>query len=333
MREVDVEQLRLFETGPDMAKIRHFVGEMKQATRAKGTLVAYASDWRHYEAWCAAAGKTCIPAAADTIALYVADRLSNSKLSISTMERQVAAIAYYHRLRGLPNPDREEARAVIAGARRRRKEVPKQRTALTAEHLRKICEKLMLEAKGGSMVAARNRAILTLGFSTGLRRSNLRLLDVSDVRFIPRKGLVVSVRYSKTDQEGRGQLLRVYRGVRESTCPARSLQTWLDARGDWEGALFVTVQKNRWGGETMIRRRIHGEQINQIVKRGLRSIGKSDENFGAHSLRAGFVTTAHLQRTNTLEIMQYTGHRTVEMVNRYLRPLDFPSRSPLGRAI
>ena len=335
MRQVDPEQMSLFEMGPDMAKIRKIFGELKQATRSKATLAAYGSDWKSFEAWCRSANRESLPATSETIALYVTAKLADDhSLAISTVERHVAAVAFKHRLAGMEKPDRREARAVLDGARRHRKEFPKQRAALSPEQLKKICNLLVRDTAHGSMKAALERAVLTLGFATGLRRSNLVALDLSDVRFVARKGMVVTVRSSKTDQVGKGQTLRVFRGVREATCPVRALQKWLSVRGQEKGPLFVIVSGTRWGGEILNMQRIAGERINQIVKAGLHRIGESRENYGAHSLRAGFVTTAQIEGASPLAIMEYTGHRTVEMVNRYLRPTDvFPSRSPLGRAV
>lgn len=335
MRQAEVEQLTLFEVGPDMAKIRRFLADMKHATRSKSTVRAYDWDWQSFEKWCAKTGRCSLPANPETVALYVAARLSDPDVAVSTIQRQLAAIAFKHKAADQPVPDRKEARAVLNGVRRDRKEAPRQRAALTPEQLHKICKKLASRAAKGSILAARNRAVMTLGFATGLRRSNLSSLNLCDVEFVRRKGLILHIRSSKTDQEGQGQKLWVLRGYRDVTCPVRALQSWIDVRGSQDGPLFFAVEgRSRWGGEQLHHRRMHHEAVNQVVKACVSMIGVSPDNYGGHSLRAGFVTTSLFQGASPLAVMEYTGHHTVDMVGRYKRQVRaFPAHSPLGRAI
>jgi integrase len=224
-------------------------------------------------------------------------------------------------------PDRSEALAVIAGARRQRKEQPVRKAALSAADVRRICVRL---CKLGTAGAARDRALLTLGFASALRRSNLVRLDLADVRFVPRKGVVVAVQSSKTDQEGRGRLIGVYAGVREETCPVLALRAWLSVRGDVPGPLFCRVR----AGDVATLERLGGEAVNRLVQGWVSMIGLDGRLYGGHSLRAGFVTAAHNEHADTLAIMAVTGHRSVEMVRKYLRNADpFAASNPLARAL
>ncbi len=267
-----------------------------------------------------------MPADGETLALYVTARLE-AGLRAASVERHVAAVVHRHRNAGLAVPDRVEVRAVIAGARRQRKEQPRQKAAVTPGDVRAICARLL---KAGGAVAARDRALLVLGFATGLRRSNLVALDLADVRFVPRRGVAVTVRQSKTDQEGRGQVIGVFRGCREQTCPVRAVRAWLDVRGDAAGPLFTRV---RAGGLATLER-LSGEAVNEFVRAWVCAIGLDPSRYGAHSLRAGFVTAAHNAGSGTLAIMERTGHRSVEMVRRYLRNSDpFAGADPLARAL
>jgi integrase len=325
MPQVEAEQLCLFDLGPDMAQIRRSAALMKRSIRATSTLDSYDSDWRGFERWCAGAGRIAMPATSETLALYVAARIDGG-LRVSSLERHVAAVAYQHKLAGQAVPDRVEAREIMNGARRQRKENPRQRVALTPTAMRAICRRLV---KRDTAAAARDRALLTLGFSTGLRRSNLVALNLADIRFVPRKGVAVTVRSTKTDQQGRGQIIGVFRGVREETCPVRALRTWLDFRGPEDGPLFTGMTTN---GPAM--RRLNAETVSTIVKAAVEGIGLDPSRFGGHSLRAGFVTAAHAEGAGTLSIMERTGHKTVDMVKRYLRNSDpFAGSNPLGRAL
>jgi integrase len=319
------EQLTLFDLGPNMSAIREASAALKRRTRASATHTAYESDWRAFAAWCASAGRAPLPATAETLALYVTSRLQAGK-RVSSVERHVAAIAFRHRSQGAAVPDRAEARAVLEGARRQRCEQPRQRLALSPVVFRKIARRLVL---AGTAEAARRRALLSLGVATGLRRSNLVGLDVADVAFVPRKGLTVSVRRSKTDQKGAGRVIGVFRGSREETCPVRCLRAWLAFRGEAAGPLFTRIREN---GPTLAR--LGAGWVNEEVRAAVVSVGLPPGGYGAHSLRAGFVTTAHNSGTDVLGIMEVTGHKTAEMVRRYLRNADpFGGGNPVKGAL
>lgn len=319
------EQLSLFDLGPNMSKIREASAVLKRRTRASATHVAYECDWRQFAAWCESAGRASLPASGETLALYVTSRLQDGRRT-TTVGRQVAAIAFRHRAENRAVPDRTEALAVLSGARLQRQEQPRQRLALTGAMVRKIGARLL---RLDTAAAARSRALLSLGIATALRRSNLVALDVADVAFVPRKGLVVSVRRSKTDQVGRGRVIGVFRGAHESTCPVRCLRAWLAFRGSEPGPLFTRMREH---GPT--RERVGPRWVHEEVKAAVASIGVASEGYGAHSLRASCVTLAHNSGTDVLGIMEVTGHKTAEMVRRYLRNADpFAARNPLAGAL
>lgn len=326
MQRVEFEQLCLFDLGPDMSKIRREAAAFKRMIRAPQTVANYDSDWRAFEAWCAGAGRASLPADGETLALYVAARLAEG-LRVSSLERHVASVAFRHKRQFLPVPDRTEARAVMAGARRQRQEQPRRRAALTPADMRRICTRLVRDA---SPAAARDRALLSLGFATGLRRSNLAALDLEDLRFVPRRGLAVTVKRSKTDQEGRGLVIGVYRGLREATCPVRAVRAWLAVRGAQHGPLFTRMDTS--GRPTL--GRLNPETVNVLVKAWVRLVGLDDALYGGHSLRAAFVTAAHNAGSGVLAIMERTGHKSVGMVERYLRNADpFAGGNPIAGAL
>jgi integrase len=266
-----------------------------------------------------------MPASAETLALFVTARLGEGR-RVTTVSRQVAAIAFRHRAEGKPVPDRAEALAVLAGARLQRQEQPRQRLALSGPMVRKIGARLL---RVDTAAAARTRALLSIGIATGLRRSNLIALDVADVAFVPRKGLAVTVRRSKTDQGGRGRVIGVFRGAREATCPVRCLRAWLAFRGSAAGPLFTRIREH---GPTL--GRLGARWVHEEVRAAVASIGVAPEGYGAHSLRASCVTLAHNSGADVLGIMEVTGHRSADMVRRYLRNADpFAARNPLAGAL
>ena len=314
MPRVETKQLCLFEKGPDMAELRRASDDMKRCTRASSTMTAYRSDWKAFTAWCASAGRNSLPADSDTLNLYITSRLEGGSKVAST-EKYLAAIAHFHQAEGLKMPDRSEVRETMSGARRQRKEKPNRRSAFTVGELRKICTKL---DNRRSLTTVRDKALILLGCATGLRRSNLTALNYTDLRFVPRRGVAVSVGSSKTDQLGKGKVIGVRLGKKEVTCPVRALRAWLGYRGTNAGPLFNPVTNEKPAPH----RRLHPETVNGRVKAAAALIGLDPKLYGGHSPRATCVTGSHLAGTGVLGIMERTGHTTVEMVKVYLRNAD-----------
>jgi len=159
----------------------------------------------------------------------------------------------------------------------------------------------------------RDRAIILLGFAAALRRSELVALDLADLAFV-KEGLLVTVERSKTDQEGVGRKIAVPYG-RTTACAVRAIQHWVQHAGITEGPIFRSIQK---GGRIQASR-LNDQSVALIVKRYAGSIGLPAGNMAGHSLRAGLVTSAAQAGASTPKILQQTGHRSVQMVNRYIR--------------
>jgi integrase len=332
MQQVEAEQLRLFDVGPNMAQLREELAALRNFRRSEATHIAYDCDWRRFESWCVSTGRQALPATSETIALYVVARLQEGR-KVTTVERGVAAIAYHHRQAGLKVPDRkEEVWPLLNAAQRKRKEQPRRRTPLMPDVARKICRALVRE---GTPLAVRDRALLTLGLATALRANNLAALTLQDIQFVPRKGFEVHVRSSKTDQTGVGKVLGVRPGVHEETCPVKALKDWLaireTIRDAARGPLFIRVSP---GDAPHLPIPINKQTVNTAVKRCVKSIGLDASTYGAHSLRAGFVTFAKIEGADLLDIMERTGHRSIEMVSQYFRNSDpFAGRNPVGTAL
>src|SRR5580700_1927003 len=205
MPRVESKQFCLFETGPDILELRRASDDMKSVTHAHSTMIAYRSDWKAFAAWCASAGRASLPCDSDTLDLYITDRLERGSKVAST-EKYLAAIGHFHDAAGLKMPDRAAVRETMAGCRRRRKEKPKRRSAFTSAEVRKICQKI---DRSKSITCVRDKALILMGCATGLRRSNLTALNYADLRFVPRRGVAVSVASSKSDQLGKGKIIGV----------------------------------------------------------------------------------------------------------------------------
>lgn len=311
-----------------MKRLRAVASALATASRSGATQSAYASDCRDFERWCLRARRKPLPATPETLMLYVASQLETHR--VSSVERRVAAIADAHRVAGArsPSPKGGPVCGVLAGARRGKKAPSLAKAALRPEDLRHICVKLQ---RSHGRVAVRDRALLVIGFAAGMRRSELAGLDLADVQFV-RQGLLVTIRRGKTDQEGKGRSVGIFRGSRASTCPVRSLVAWLKVRGKKPGPLFPGGPQ--LSGSRGSAPRLVGASINNIVRRAVKLVGLDPKLYGAHSLRSGFVTAAAEAGMPETLIMQRTGHRSVQTVARYVRPATaFSSGDVLRKAL
>jgi integrase len=279
------------------------------ASRAENTKRTYACQWGRFVAWCAARRLASLPADPGTVIMY-ASELATSGRRVATVQQAMSAISAAHGTAGLPSP-KEDARLrqVIRGIRRELGVAQREAKPIMAAHI-----KAMVAALPGGLRGVRNRALLLVGFSGGFRRSELVGLVVSDVVFTA-EGLEVTVRRSKTDQEGRGMLKALPYSGNPELCPVRALRAWLDGAGITEGPVFRAVDRHgRVGAEALT-----GGAVAGVVKEVAEAAGLGTDRVSAHSLRAGFVSQAKASKRDEASIMRQTGHRSVAMVRKYDR--------------
>lgn len=294
------------------------------AARSKGasTLRAYAADWSDFEAWCWSHSMVALPALPATLSLYLADLAQRRKTS--TLQRRLAAISQAHQAAGYAdiNPCRDgRLREVWKGIRRVHGVAPTRKApALTADI------RAMVDALPGNLLGTRDRALLLLGFAGAFRRSELVALNIADVAFA-RDGLVVALRWSKTDQEGEGATLGVPFGSNPATCPVRAIEAWLRTAGISEGPLFRPV--DRWG--RLSNRRLSGDAVALVVKRAVKAVGFEPARFAGHSLRAGFGTQAALEDVPEREAMAHMRQKSVNVHRGYVRVAGLFKRNPAAR--
>ncbi|MEV1296034.1 hypothetical protein [Pseudonocardia sp. NPDC049635] len=204
------------------------------AARAASTRAAYAGDWAHFARWCTAAGLAALPAAVDTVRLYLADleatRTPTGQVVFSpaTMGRRLATIAAVHHDAGHRSPTRDPGvGAVLTGIKRARAHSRHQMRPLLLDDLRTVLAGLGFGTWPAGLIAARDAAALLIGFTGALRRSELAALTVTDLTFHPVDGLHVHIRRSKTDQTGRGATVVLPYGTRPGTCPPCVVLRWL----------------------------------------------------------------------------------------------------------
>src|SRR5215831_18669833 len=304
---MDCTDIAIIEQPPLPAELTatlELAADFARASKAKATQKAYGI-------WCQARGLNALPASAESLCAFLADEATLGKRA-STLGRRLAAVRYSHRAAGYETPTSDEkVKTVLSGIRRTIGAAPVRKRAATADIV------IAMSPTATSLRALRNRAIILLGFAGAFRRSELVALNVEDLEETP-EGMLVTLRRSKTDQEGLGRRVAIPRG--EIACPVAALRAWLDAAGITEGAIFRRIFNKR--AQRVTNQRLAPRNVAAIVKQGAARLGFDPSTFGGHSLRAGFVTSAVKRGANLIKITDVTGHRSLEMLKTYSRDAE-----------
>lgn len=283
--------------------------EHVENSKAPNTRRAYKSDWADFAEWCRYHGVTELPASSETVALYLTDCAEG--LKTSTLQRRLSTISQAHQAAGHESPTHHPAvRAVWQGIKREKGRAMQGKSPTLTADIRCMIEHLPPE----KLLSVRDRCLLLIGFAGAMRRSELVGLDIGDVQDTG-EGLVVTIRRSKTDQEGAGRKIGIPYGSTPVTCPVRAFREWKIKSGIEAGALFRGI--NRHG--TMRDTRLTDQMVARIVKRALLAAGREAETFAGHSLRAGLATQAALNGVSERSIQEQTGHKSLPILRRYIR--------------
>lgn len=294
-----------------------------EAARAANTVRGYRADWTDFTTWCAEHGHAPLPADPATLTGYLT-ALAARGLKVGTLSRRLSAITFAHTVHDLPDPTTNaRVLAVWEGIRRTHTTPPVQALPLMPPQLYDVLDAQPTTRTWASatrepepdLAGLRDRALLLIGFVTALRRSELAALDVDHLDEHPR-GLVATIGRSKTNQTGaQPELVVVPHGVNPVRCPVTTLRTWLDAADITTGPVFRPVSK----GNHALHRRLHPESVNTLIRNAIHRTGIEASGYSAHSLRAGFVTHAHLRGATDHAIAHQTRHRSLATLSGYVR--------------
>ena len=273
---------------------------------------AYAAAWKRFRAWCAANEEADLPATAEAVAAFLTQSAEQG-IKAATLTRWMAGISHYHRGAGYDSPTAApHVRRTLRLLRRRFGSAQTQKAPLLIDDLREVLERLP-----ETIIGRRDAALLLLGFAGAFRRSELVALEVSDIGEAP-QGIIVTLRRSKTDQEGKGYTLAIPFGRQELTCPVRAVRRWREISGVASGPLLRSVDRHGNVGK----RAMHPESVAAVVKRAAASIGLDPDAFGGHSLRAGLTTSAYLGGAEDRTIMRQSRHKSRKMLDVYIRAAE-----------
>ncbi|WP_088319835.1 site-specific integrase [Kineosporia sp. R_H_3] len=313
--EVDV-------AGPAIAQLPEGEARYARAARAANTLRGYRSDWREFSSWCRRHDLEPMPAAPSALTAYLT-ALAGAGASVGTMSRRLSSIRFAHAARDLPDPTATaRVQTVWEGIRRVHGAPPDRAKPLMPPELLDVLDacpttrtwKTRGRPAEPDLSGARDRALLLVGFVGALRRSELVALAFEDVAEHA-NGLVLTLNRSKTNQTGeQPELVVLPRAGNPDRCPVTALQTWTDLAGITTGPLFRAVAKNNRAGD----RALHPESVNDLVQAAVARAGLP-AGYSAHSLRAGFVTYAHLRGASDRAIAHQTRHRSLATLGAYVR--------------
>lgn len=297
---------------PHLAEEIEAARAYRARSKAANTMRAYESDWRQFEEWCWQRALEPLPALPEAVATWLA-ALAQAGRADSTIARHLAAIAWRHRQAGEVAPQHRDPRGVIAdtlaGIRREHRARPtNKKSAILAMDL----ARMIAAVEGQGSRAIRDRAVMALGLAAALRRSELVALQLADLELV-REGLKLTIRHSKTDQEGQGQIIAVPSG--KILKPVARLNAWLTVRGAAAGPLFFgTDAQGR-----MTNRPMSDRAVARLVQRYAEKVGLDPNAVGAHSLRSGFLTEAARSGASLSKMQEVSRQKKIEVLLGYVR--------------
>jgi len=285
-----------------------------RAAKSGRARTEYARDWAQFAAWCAERGVARpFTRRRPWVARYLGTL--GERLKIASICRRVGAISHAHKERGFESPTAHKlVREVVTGIARTHGSAQTRKAAITTD----ILGTLLKAPRPGDTARAAGPGDLTPGVLGAFRRS---ALDVADLASDDR-GLVVTVRFSKTDQEGQGRQVAVpFVRSNAERCPVTATREWLRVAEMSSGPVFRTfaLPRGRYDRfERLQEARMDGRDIARLVQRTIKLAG-IDGDFAGHGLRAGFVTAAAQKKVPEVDIMRVTGHRSSAVLRGYVR--------------
>jgi site-specific recombinase XerC len=215
--------------------------EFARHSKAENTLRGYRADWRDFCAWCESHGVSPVARGPpETVAAYIAE--CAGRLKVGSIQRRLNAIAEAHKATGLDSPTTAGmVRNTLKGIRRTLGTARKPKAPTLTDDIR-----AMVDAPDAGLIGARDRALILLGFAGAFRRSELVGLDIADCAF-GKDGLTVTLRRSKTDQDGAGRKIGIPYGSNPETCPVRTIQAWIET-GRTIGRRTIPRDQSAWAG-------------------------------------------------------------------------------------
>ena len=281
-------------------------------SKSTNTLRAYQSDYNDFSLFCSKNGFQAMPTQPKILALYITHLASYSKYS--TLKRRLASISIIHKTKGhyidTKHPIIVEN---LMGIKRTNGSNQKGKKPLLINDL-KLLIKAIDKSKEKNIRKIRDKAIVLIGFSGGFRRSELVDIEYADIEFVE-EGVKIFVKRSKTDQSGEGMTKAIPYFDNINFCPVKALNKWVVEAELKEGKIFNISDKN----------------VALIIKKYANHAGLDAHRYAGHSLRSGFATSTAESGAEERNIMAMTGHKSTEMVRRYIREANLFKNNALNK--
>ncbi len=296
-----------------------------QNSKASNTVRAYKSDFKDFGLFCVQNGFKNLPTDPKIVSLYLT-HLSTKEVKLSTIRRRLVSIGVIHKMKGhyldTKHPVIVEN---LMGIKRRKGTVQKGKKPILINELKKIL-KAIDEQNIQDIKKLRDKSIILIGFSGGFRRNEIVSLDYEDLDFV-HEGLKITIKKSKTDQFGEGSIKALPYFEESVYCPVVILKRWLNISKISKGPLFRRFTK----GSKLTNYRLTDQTVALIIKDYLNIAGIDSKNYSGHSLRSGFATSAAESGAEERSIMAMTGHKSSEMVRRYIKEANLFKNNALSK--
>jgi site-specific recombinase XerD len=296
-----------------------------QSSKANNTIRAYKSDFNDFGLFCAKNGFNSLPTEPKIVSLYLT-HLSTKNSKMSTLKRRLVSIGVIHKMKGhyldTKHPSIIEN---IMGIRRRKGSIQKGKKPILISSLKQIINTIDEEIRD-EIKKIRDRSIILIGFSGGFRRNEIVSLDYDDLDFVT-EGLKIKLKRSKTDQFGEGILKGLPYFDNSQYCPVISLKKWLKISKISSGPVFRRFIK----GLKLSKDRLTDQTVALLIKKYLSMAGLDSKDYSGHSLRSGFATAAAESGVEERNIMAMTGHKSTEMVRRYIKEANLFKNNALNK--
>ena len=277
-------------------------------SKAQNTLRAYQSDFKDFSAFCAKNGFSSMPSQPKIIALYITN-LSKS-FKFSTLKRRIASISVIHKLKGhYLDTKHPVIMENLHGIKRTLGSRQKGKKPILINDLKLIIKAIDEDNN-------RDKALILIGFAGGFRRSELVNITNEDIEFVP-EGVKILIKRSKTDQSGEGTIKAIPYFENQEFCPVIAFKK------------YISSNSNRENDDRIFK--ISDKSVALIIKKYAEKAGLDASRYAGHSLRSGFATTAAEFGAEERNIMAMTGHKTTQMVRRYIKDANLFKNNALNK--
>ena len=281
-------------------------------SKSANTLRAYQADFKDFSAFCAKNGLSSMPTEPKILSLYLTHLSATSKFS--TLKRRIASISVIHKVKGhYLDTKHPLIMENLHGIKRVKGSNQKAKKPILINDL-KIIINAIGQANQSENKKIRDKAIILIGFSGGFRRSELVNIEYEDVEFVS-EGVKIFIKRSKTDQSGEGMIKAIPYFDNKSFCPVLALKHWIEHSEIKSGKLFDISDKS----------------VALIIKKYTSLAGLDPNKYSGHSLRSGFATSTAESGAEERNIMAMTGHKTTQMVRRYIQEANLFKNNALNK--